>query len=176
MGTIGKGDHPTYRDLSREIQAALRQLQDQKRRKRHFVQAVLEHAAGQGGARSMRFQMHLDTLPKTSLKMDGWKTSFLLGWPTFRGYVSFTECTLQYILYIFECSCISLDRYLSFKSLFICWFLDDPLQKHAWSPNHQPPTFCRMNLPLQERDPSLKHLSCRKTEKRKFFLQSTSES
>ena len=23
--------------------------------------------------------------------MDGWNTSFLLGWPIFRGYVSFTE-------------------------------------------------------------------------------------
>jgi len=23
--------------------------------------------------------------------MDGWKTSFLLGWPNFRGYVSFRE-------------------------------------------------------------------------------------
>ena len=27
------------------------------------------------------------------LKMDGWKTSFLLGRPIFRGYVSFRECT-----------------------------------------------------------------------------------
>ncbi len=26
------------------------------------------------------------------LKMDGWNTSFLLGWPIFRGYVSFREC------------------------------------------------------------------------------------
>ena len=25
------------------------------------------------------------------LKMDGWNTSFLLGWPIFRGYVSFRE-------------------------------------------------------------------------------------
>ena len=25
--------------------------------------------------------------------MDGWKTSFLLGWPIFRCYVSFRECT-----------------------------------------------------------------------------------
>ena len=35
------------------------------------------------------------TLPETNsshLKMDGWKTSFLLGWPIFRGYVSFREC------------------------------------------------------------------------------------
>ena len=24
--------------------------------------------------------------------MDGWNTSFLLGWPIFRGYVSFREC------------------------------------------------------------------------------------
>ncbi len=27
------------------------------------------------------------------LKMDGWNTSFLLGWPIFRGYVSFREST-----------------------------------------------------------------------------------
>ena len=34
------------------------------------------------------------TLPETNmaLKMDGWNTSFLLGWPIFRGYVSFREC------------------------------------------------------------------------------------
>ena len=34
------------------------------------------------------------TLPETNsshLKMDGWNTSFLLGWPIFRGYVSFRE-------------------------------------------------------------------------------------
>ena len=28
------------------------------------------------------------------LKMDGWNTSFLLGWPIFRCYVSFRECTI----------------------------------------------------------------------------------
>ena len=27
------------------------------------------------------------------LKMDGWNTSFLLGWPIFRGYIGFRECT-----------------------------------------------------------------------------------
>ena len=26
--------------------------------------------------------------------MDGWNTSFLLGWPIFRCYVSFRECSL----------------------------------------------------------------------------------
>ena len=34
------------------------------------------------------------TLPETNsspLKMDGWNTSFLLGWPMFRGYVSFRQ-------------------------------------------------------------------------------------
>ena len=30
------------------------------------------------------------------LKMDGWKTSFLLGWPIFRGHVSFGEGTCHY--------------------------------------------------------------------------------
>ena len=29
------------------------------------------------------------------LKMDGWNTSFLLGWPIFRCYVSFRECIYQ---------------------------------------------------------------------------------
>ena len=29
------------------------------------------------------------------LKMDGWNTSFLLGWPIFRCYVGFRECTLK---------------------------------------------------------------------------------
>ena len=35
------------------------------------------------------------TLPETNglhLNMDGWNTIFLLGWPIFRGYVSFREC------------------------------------------------------------------------------------
>ena len=27
-----------------------------------------------------------------TLKMDGWNTSFLFGWPIFRGYDSFREC------------------------------------------------------------------------------------
>ena len=34
------------------------------------------------------------TLPETNslhAKMDGWNTSFLFGWPIFRGYVSFWE-------------------------------------------------------------------------------------
>ena len=37
------------------------------------------------------------TLPETNsshLKMDGWNTSFVLGWPIFRCYVSFREGTL----------------------------------------------------------------------------------
>ena len=29
------------------------------------------------------------------LKMDGWNTSFLLGWPIFKGYVSFREGTIE---------------------------------------------------------------------------------
>ena len=35
------------------------------------------------------------TLPETNglhLKIDGWNSSFLFGWPIFRGYVSFREC------------------------------------------------------------------------------------
>ena len=34
------------------------------------------------------------------LKMDGWKTTFLLGWPIFRGYVGFREGVF-YLLYVF---------------------------------------------------------------------------
>ncbi len=37
------------------------------------------------------------TLPETNsshLKIDGWNTNFLLGWPIFRGYASFRECEL----------------------------------------------------------------------------------
>ena len=37
------------------------------------------------------------TLPETNSshqKIDGWKTSFLLGWPIFRGYVTFRQCSL----------------------------------------------------------------------------------
>ena len=35
----------------------------------------------------------LHSLKRTwPLKMDGWNTSFLLGWPIFRVYVSFREC------------------------------------------------------------------------------------
>ena len=41
------------------------------------------------------FEMFWVTLPETNmfcpLKNDGWKTSFLLGWPVFRCYVSFRE-------------------------------------------------------------------------------------
>ena len=29
--------------------------------------------------------------------MDGWNTSFLLGWPVFRGHVCFRECMLIYL-------------------------------------------------------------------------------
>ena len=31
------------------------------------------------------------------LKMDGWNTSFLLGWPIFSGYVSFREGSKWFI-------------------------------------------------------------------------------
>ena len=38
--------------------------------------------------------LHSTTLPETNsshLKLDGWNTSFLLGWPMFMGYVRFGE-------------------------------------------------------------------------------------
>ena len=44
---------------------------------------------------SCRFSLLSSELPSLKLtwplKMDGWNTSFLLGWPVFRGYVSFRE-------------------------------------------------------------------------------------
>ena len=50
-----------------------------------------------------RLWMLTARLPETNkqkhLKMDGWKMNFLLGWPIFRGYVSFRECSsLQFSL------------------------------------------------------------------------------
>ena len=44
---------------------------------------------------------YIYTLPETNsshLNMDGWNTSFLLGWPIFRGYVTFREGRLWYEL------------------------------------------------------------------------------
>ena len=41
------------------------------------------------------------TLPETNsshLNIDGWKMSFLLGWPICRGYVSFRECITLLLL------------------------------------------------------------------------------
>ena len=45
------------------------------------------------------------------LKMDGWNTSFLLGWPIFRGYVSFRECSKG-----------------EFGGIFVCFTNFDPLE------------------------------------------------
>ena len=38
-----------------------------------------------------RMYVHSLKLTFSHLKRDGWNTSFLLGWPIFRGYVSFRE-------------------------------------------------------------------------------------
>ncbi len=51
---------------------------------------------------STRKLYSVSTLPETNsshLKMDGWNTSFLLGWPIFRGYLSFREGN-DLILYV----------------------------------------------------------------------------
>ena len=45
--------------------------------------------------KSKKVTKQTNTLPETNsshLKMDGWNTSFLLGWPIFKGHVSFREC------------------------------------------------------------------------------------
>ena len=44
-----------------------------------------------GGLPSLKLTWHL--------KMDGWSTSFLLGWPIFRGYVSFRECNCCWLYF-----------------------------------------------------------------------------
>ena len=46
-------------------------------------------------------------------EMDGWNTSFLLGWPIFGGYVSFRECRL---LHVFFSSAVFL-----FGVFFLCY-------------------------------------------------------
>ena len=49
---------------------------------------------------SQKFPQFFSQLPSLKLtwplKMDGWKTSFLLGWSIFRGHVSFGEGTCHY--------------------------------------------------------------------------------
>ena len=49
------------------------------------------------------------------LKMDGWNTSFLLGWPIFRGYVSFKGC-----IYIY----MGISAYITIDFLFESGFHD----------------------------------------------------
>ena len=55
------------------------------------------------------------TLPETNsshLKMNGWNTSFLLGWPIFRCYVCFGE-----VIFVFICVSIFTFSSLLFSSL-----------------------------------------------------------
>ena len=65
-------------------------------------------AKGQGDAKCGQVlvifpQQNVPSLKLTyPLKMDGWKTSFLLGWPIFRCYVSFRE-GISLDLNIFGC-------------------------------------------------------------------------
>ena len=54
---------------------------------RLFRLAALEGTAKETWALNFFLRVHR-VYP---LKMDGWETSFLLGWPTFRGYLSFRE-------------------------------------------------------------------------------------
>ena len=54
------------------------------------------------------------------LKMDGWNTSFLLGWPSFRGYVSFRKCSprktnawnppKRFVFLFVDCRCFSFSK------------------------------------------------------------------
>ncbi len=60
----------------------------------HFVGFHRANRIVELGAFPTRINWIMITLPETNtspLKMDGWNTSFLLGWPIFRGYVSFRE-------------------------------------------------------------------------------------
>ena len=49
----------------------------------------------------MIFLPSLKLTASLHLKIDGWKTTFVLGWPIFRGYVSFKEC--KYSSYFILC-------------------------------------------------------------------------
>ena len=52
-----------------------------------------KNKAGPGNGFNEGLPQSLPSLKLTQhLKMDVWKTSFLLGWPSFRSYVSFREC------------------------------------------------------------------------------------
>ena len=63
------------------------------------------------------------TLPETTsshLKFCGWKMNFLLGWPIFRGYVSFGECISMHLYLL----CMMSD---CTSSLFCRWFESIPM-------------------------------------------------
>jgi len=55
---------------------------------------------------------NLDTLPETNRNWDGWNTNLLLGWPIFRGYVSFREGNTLYLVPCEEISGVKLSLYL----------------------------------------------------------------
>ena len=60
------------------------------------------------------------TLPETNsspLKMDGWNTTFLLGRPIFRGYVSFREGKLAGQIFVAKTFAIGSSTSMS----IVCW-------------------------------------------------------
>ena len=50
----------------------------------------------------LRWMPSLKLTNSLHLKMDGWNTSFLLGWPIFSGYVSFRECKHGYFFILLK--------------------------------------------------------------------------
>ena len=58
---------------------------------RAWGHSVWKHREVDGDWRWWYFLLGTSLKLTWHLKMDGWKTSFLLGWPIFRCYVSFRE-------------------------------------------------------------------------------------
>ncbi len=52
----------------------------------------------------LKLLVPISNLPETNIapEMDGWNTSFRLGWPIFRGYVSLREGNLQQVVKYFQ--------------------------------------------------------------------------
>ena len=71
-----------------------------------FLAAQIFHPGGFFYPRHQSKFQAMVTLPETNIspEMDGWKTSFLLGMPIFRGYVSFRECDCWFGLVVFRVS------------------------------------------------------------------------
>ena len=83
-----------------------------------------------------------NALPETNnspLKMDGWNTTFLLGWPIFRCYVSFREVTTRRHSASFSPCCLHFGS-SCYKKPFIAvdpiWHSKPCSANQRWKANH----------------------------------------